>query len=213
MKRTDQSLNEAPESTSNITSICVFCGSNPGNHPRYVELAIETGTAIAQHGSRLVYGGGGLGLMGATARAAHNSGGAVLGIIPEFLKNVEMLLEDIEHEIVPDMATRKKHMYEESQAFIVLPGGIGTLEEAIEVLSWMRLQLHQKPMVFLDNDDYWEPLFALFNHTIDRNFSPEWMRDDVFSASSAEEALKLIEDKWENPGPLRDLSGVPLEKV
>ena len=204
--------NPAPTRTEQ-KSICVFCGSSPGNHPRYVKLAQETGQAIAEHNFRLVYGGGGLGLMGASAKAAHNSGGKVLGIIPEFLKNVEMLLENIEHEIVDDMATRKKHMYEQSDAFIVLPGGIGTLEEAIEVMSWMRLQLHQKPMVFLDNDGYWKPLIALFDHTIEREFSPKWMRNDVFTTDTVQKALKIIEDKWQNPGPIRDLSRVPLEKL
>lgn len=176
-------------------------------------LADATGTHIAQAGFDLVYGGGGMGLMGATARSAKAAGGGVLGIIPNFLTNVEMLLEDIDHEIVEDMATRKKHMYEAADAFIVLPGGIGTLEEAVEVMSWMRLQLHQKPMVFLDDDGYWEPLMALFTHTIDKGFSPDWMDDDVFRANTPEAATALIQDKWDNPGPLRSLGGVPLDKV
>lgn len=194
-------------------SICVFCGSSDGNHARYVALGTKTGTTIAKGGYRMVYGGGGLGLMGASARAAHAAGGDVLGIIPEFLRDVERLLEEVEHEVVLDMPTRKKHMYEASQAFIVLPGGIGTLEEAIEIMSWMRLQLHKKPMVFLDNDGYWAPLIDLFDHTIEKGFAPDWMRDDIFTASTPEEALRIIEEQWENPTPLRTIAGVTIDKV
>lgn len=194
-------------------SICVFCGSSAGDHPRYISLATETGAALADNGYRLVYGGGDMGLMGATARAAAAAGGDVLGIIPEFLRSVEGLLEDIEHKIVEDMATRKKLMYEAADAFIVLPGGIGTLEEAIEVMSWMRLQLHQKPMIFMDNDGYWAPLTALFHHTIERGFSPKWMADDVFTAQTPGQALKLIEKEWANPKPLRQIGPLSLDQV
>lgn len=194
-------------------SICVFCGSSDGNHPRYVTLGTDTGIAIAEGGYRMVYGGGGLGLMGASARAAHAAGGDVLGIIPEFLRDVERLLEDVQHEVVDDMPTRKKHMYEASDAFIVLPGGIGTLEEAVEIMSWMRLQLHKKPMVFLDNDGYWAPLVGLFDHTIDKGFAPEWMRDDIFTARTPAETIAIIERQWENPTPLRTIGGVTIDKV
>ncbi|WP_371398039.1 TIGR00730 family Rossman fold protein [Fretibacter rubidus] len=194
-------------------SICVFCGSSDGDHPRYIQLAQDTGTALAEHNYRLVYGGGGMGLMGATARAAAAAGGDVLGIIPEFLKSVERLLEEVEHKVVDDMATRKKLMYEAADAFIVLPGGIGTLEEAIEVMSWMRLQLHQKPMVFMDNDGYWAPLTDLLHHTIDRGFSPKWMADDVYTAQTPAQALRLIETEWATDKPLREIAPVTLDKM
>jgi len=150
-----------------MTSICVFCGASPGRDPKHMALATATGTAIAERNFRLVYGGGGLGLMGATARAANKAGGKVLGIMPDFLAEVEQTLTEVEHIIVPDMHARKIMMYEESDGFIVLPGGIGTLEETIEVLSWMRLNLHMKPLVFLDDTGYWSPILDGLNHIID----------------------------------------------
>ncbi|MGB0908084.1 MAG: TIGR00730 family Rossman fold protein [Maricaulaceae bacterium] len=176
-------------------------------------LAEATGSAIAGAGHRLVYGGGGSGLMGATARSAHKAGGDVLGIIPEFLKELEKLLKDVPHDIVPDMHTRKKKMYDASDAFIVLPGGIGTLEEAVEIISWMRLQLHKKPVVFLSNDGYWAPLLALFNHTIGNGFTPEWMNEGIFEAETPEAALELVETAWENPTPTRPIGEIPADKI
>ncbi len=191
--------------SSSKKSICVFCGSSPGNHPRYVELAKNTGKAISDQNYRFVYGGGSLGLMGASARAAFDNGGDVLGIIPEFLVHAEGAFTEAEHRIVPDMHVRKMQMYEESDAFIILPGGVGTLEEAIEVMSWMRLQLHQKPMVFLSNDGYWDPLIGLIHHTIDMKFTPEWLKDDVFAATTPDQALNMIKAEWDNPKEQRNI--------
>ncbi len=192
------SLSE-PIKTPSQRSICVFCGSSPGNHPRYLELATQTGQAISQRQYRLVYGGGGFGLMGAAARAAHDNGGDVLGIIPQFLVEAEGLFKTVKHQIVPNMHVRKMQMYEESDAFIILPGGIGTLEEAVEIISWMRLQLHQKPIVFVSTDHYWRPLLDLIRHTIALEFTPSWLTEDIFDASCPKTALNLIEDKWQKP--------------
>jgi uncharacterized protein (TIGR00730 family) len=180
-------------------SLCVFCGSSPGNHPRYVSLAAQTGQDLARAGYRLVYGGGGLGLMGAVARAAHESGGNVLGIMPEFLRGIEGAYMEVPHRIVEDMHTRKRQMYDESDAFIVLPGGIGTLEEAVEVLSWMRLDLHQKPIIFLDNDDYWSPLLSLLDHIVETEFSPAWMKKRIFRATTAQGAIELARACLDDP--------------
>lgn len=180
-------------------SICVFCGSSQGNHPRYVKLAKATGRAISDKGFRFVYGGGSLGLMGASARAAFDNGGQVLGIIPDFLVHAEGAFKEAEHRIVPNMHVRKMEMYQESDAFIILPGGIGTIEEAVEVMSWMRLQLHQKPIIFVSDDNYWDPILNLINHTIDLKFTPEWLRDDLHGATNPESALKIIEREWNNP--------------
>lgn len=177
-------------------SICVFCGSSPGNDPRYMELGRATGRAIAGAGHRLVYGGGGLGLMGASAISAQKAGGEVFGIIPQFLLDVEKPPENIEYDVVPDMHVRKMQMYDASDAFIVLPGGIGTLEECIEVLSWARLNLHDKPMVFVDAEGYWDTLVALIDHIIDEEFAPGWLRDVVFTAKDADEALECIHNAW-----------------
>lgn len=187
--------------SSRPKSICVFSGASKMVDKHYYDLARACGTAIAQHGYRLVYGGGGIGLMGASAMAAHDFGGDVLGIIPEFLTEVEAVLDNIEHRIVKDMHERKTMMYEESDAYIVLPGGIGTLEEAIEVMSWMRLKLHAKPMVFVDTNGYWTPLMELLNATIDARFTPEWVRGHLFHEKSAEAAIARIQDQWENPAP------------
>jgi len=182
--------------TKTKKSICVFCGSSPGSDPRYMKLGRSTGKAIAKAGHRLVYGGGGLGLMGASSIAAHEAGGEVFGIIPQFLLDVEKPPEGIEYDVVPDMHVRKMQMYDASEAFIVLPGGIGTLEECIEVLSWARLNLHDKPMVFVDSGGYWDTLVALIEHIIDEEFAPDWLRKVVFTAKTAEEALACIDEAW-----------------
>ncbi|WP_017930899.1 LOG family protein [Robiginitomaculum antarcticum] len=173
-------------------SICVFCGSSGAVEQSYLDLASETGEAIGRSEFRLVYGGGGVGLMGATAKAAHKAGGDVLGIIPEFLKSREGLYVDVPHQIVPDMHTRKRNMYAASDAFIVLPGGIGTLEETIEVISWLRLGLHAKPVIFLDNDGYYVPLLSLIKHTSDAKFTPDWLNDFLYHAETPDEAVKLV---------------------
>lgn len=182
-------------------SICVFCGASQSVDEHYLELARATGKAIAKRKYRLVYGGGGVGLMGASARAAHQAGGQVLGIIPSFLTQYEEVLEEIEHRIVNDMHERKHQMYEEADAFMVLPGGIGTLEEAIEIMSWMRLHLHNKPLIFVDTDGYWAGLLDLLRFTITAKFSPAWLSGHLFYEQCPDTALNLIEVQWENPAP------------
>ena len=120
-------------------SVCVYCGSSNLVDPRHLADAESFGKDLAANGMRLVYGGGGVGLMGAVARAAHDAGGRVLGIMPEFLRSREILYDEVETIIVPNMHERKMIMFQESDAFVVLPGGIGTLEEIVELLSWRRL--------------------------------------------------------------------------
>ena len=158
--------------TGSLQSVCVFCGSSDAADPAYLRAAGDLGRALAAANLRLVYGGGGVGLMGATARAAHEAGGKVLGIIPGFLVGKERALETVEHEIVTSMHERKQRFFEESDGFVILPGGIGTLEEVIELLSWRRLDLHTMPVVFYNPDDFWGPLFALFQHTVDAKLTP-----------------------------------------
>lgn len=178
-------------SSPNAHSLCVFCGSARGNHPQYMELATQTGQIIARSGYRLIYGGGTLGLMGAAAKSAHENGGDVLGIIPKFLESEAGSYDGIPHRATADMHERKKQMYDEADAFIVLPGGIGTLEEVVEVISWLRLELHSKPIIFLDNNDYWAPMIALIDHTINAEFSPDWIKTHIFKASSPVDAVKI----------------------
>lgn len=187
------------EAHPNLKSIAVFCGSSPGRMPHHILLASELGEAIAARGLKLVYGGGGLGLMGAVARAAHSEGGAVLGVIPEVLREAEALLPEIEHEIVTDMHTRKIRMYGASDAFIILPGGIGTLEEAVEVLSWQRLNLHDKPILFLSNTGYWDKLLDEFSRIITEGFASKEMANDILSATSIDEAFDVITERIQNP--------------
>jgi uncharacterized protein (TIGR00730 family) len=158
-------------------AVCVYCGSSNAAAPAFLEAAFEIGGDFAKAGLKLVYGGGGVGLMGATARGAHAAGGQVLGIIPEFLRGREQPFDDVETVIVTSMHERKMMMFERSDAFVVLPGGIGTLEEIIELLSWRRLDLHRKPIVFHNPDGFWDPLFALLRHTIDQGLTPPSLAD------------------------------------
>jgi uncharacterized protein (TIGR00730 family) len=158
-------------------AVCIYCGSSNTADPAFLEAAFEIGSDFAKAGLKLVYGGGGVGLMGAAARGAHEAGGRVLGIIPDFLRGREQPFDDVETVVVTSMHERKMLMFERSDAFVVLPGGIGTLEEIIELLSWRRLDLHRKPIVFHNPQGFWDPLFTLLQHTIDQNFTPPALAD------------------------------------
>ncbi|MFC7399799.1 TIGR00730 family Rossman fold protein [Chelatococcus sp. GCM10030263] len=148
-----------------IRSVCVYCGSAPGIDPIFAEEASALGRSMADAGIRLIYGGGNIGLMGTVARAVLDAGGEVTGVIPSFLKDREVLLEDAQETIVvPDMHTRKQIMYERADAFIALPGGIGTLEELVEQLTWAQLGRHTKPILLLNTLNFWRPLLDLFDH-------------------------------------------------
>ena len=148
-----------------IKTVCVYCGSGPGTNPRFVEAAIALGKVFAENDIRLVYGGGSIGLMGAVAKSALDHGGAVTGIIPDFLQARENALTRVQELIVtPDMHERKRLMFERSDAFVALPGGVGTLEELVEQLTWQQLGRHTKPMLLANIDGFWEPLLALLAH-------------------------------------------------
>lgn len=153
-------------------SVCLFCGSSDAADPIYTAAASAFGAATARQGWRLVYGGGGVGLMGASARAAHEAGGRVVGIMPAFLRSRERLFDDVETIVVTSMHERKQLMYDQSDAFVVAPGGIGTLEEVVELLSWKRLDLHGKPVIFLNINGFWETFFALMRQSVDSGFTP-----------------------------------------
>lgn len=173
-------------------SVCLFCGSSDAADPAYTEAARVFGALTAQAGWRLVYGGGGVGLMGASARAAHEAGGRVLGVMPGFLRSRERLYDEVETLIVPSMHERKTIMYDQSDAFVVAPGGVGTLEEVIEVLSWKRLDLHQKPVIFLNLNGFWEPLLAVMDHSIAEGMTPASFRDAWSVCNTVDEAIGLI---------------------
>jgi uncharacterized protein (TIGR00730 family) len=149
---------------STIKSICVYCASGPGNDPAFMEAATKFGRILAENGVRLVYGGGSVGLMGALAESVLDHGGAVTGVIPDFLVNREhMLLRVQERVITRDMHERKRVMFERADAFVALPGGVGTLEELVEQLTWAQLGRHKKPILILNVARFWDPLCQLLD--------------------------------------------------
>ncbi|MGB3502108.1 MAG: TIGR00730 family Rossman fold protein [Mesorhizobium sp.] len=151
-----------------IRSICVYCGSSPGSNPVYMEAGRALGQAIAEAGLRLVYGGGTRGIMGAVAAATREHGGKVMGIIPTFLMNKEATqagLSQLDELVVTEnMHERKHRMFEESDAFVALPGGIGTVEEIVEIMTWAQLGRHRKPIVYANINGFWNPMLALLEH-------------------------------------------------
>jgi uncharacterized protein (TIGR00730 family) len=154
-----------------LRSICVYCGSAQGHDPAFGAAATALGSAMAEAGIALVYGGGDVGLMGTVARAVLDNGGRVTGIIPEFLKKRELMLADAQELIVvPDMHTRKRLMFERADAFVALPGGVGTLEELVEQLTWAQLGQHGKPILMADIGGFWKPLLVLIAHMREAGF-------------------------------------------
>jgi uncharacterized protein (TIGR00730 family) len=150
---------------SRINSICVYCASGPGNRPAYVEAAKSLGRVLGENRIRLVYGGGSVGLMGAIADSVLDHGGLVTGVIPEFLVNREhMNLRVQERIITRDMHERKRVMFERADAFVALPGGVGTLEELVEQMTWAQLGRHRKPIMVVNIERFWDPLCALLEH-------------------------------------------------
>jgi uncharacterized protein (TIGR00730 family) len=150
---------------STIRTVCVYCGSGPGADPAFVEAATRFGKILAENRVRLVYGGGSLGMMGALANSVLDHGGEVTGIIPEFLTQRERKLTRAQEMIVTrDMHERKRIMFERSDGFVALPGGIGTLEELVEIMTWAQLGRHRKPIVIANVAGFWDPLCALFDH-------------------------------------------------
>lgn len=178
-----------------MKSLCVYCGSRAGDDPSFADAARFIGKEAAGRGWRIVYGGGKLGLMGTTAGAARDAGGKVFGIIPDFLVDMEGVLDGVDHVIVKTMHERKMMMFEESDAILTLPGGIGTLEEVIETLSWARLALHRKPIIFLNVDGFWTPLKALFEHIVDRGFAAPELLGDMIYVDRAEDVFPMLAKK------------------
>ena len=176
-----------------IKTVCVYCGSGPGTNPRFVEAAIAFGKTLAEDGIRLVYGGGSVGLMGAVAKSVLDHGGAVTGIIPEFLTARENALRRVQELIVtPDMHERKRLMFEHSDAFVALPGGIGTLEELVEQLTWQQLGRHTKPILLANIDGFWEPLLALLAHMRETEFIRPNLQVDILKAERVEDILPRL---------------------
>ncbi len=175
-----------------MKSLCVYCGSRAGNDPAFNDAAQYIGREAAKRDWRIVYGGGKLGLMGATAGAARDAGGKVFGIIPDFLVELEGVLPGVDHVIVKTMHERKMMMFDESDAILTLPGGIGTLEELIETLSWARLALHRKPIVVLNLNGFWDPLQTLLKHIVDEGFAATELLGDLVFVNRMEDVFPLL---------------------
>ena len=180
-------------------SVCLFCASSDGADPTYLEAAREFGAATARVGWRLVYGGGGVGLMGASARAAHAADGRVVGIMPGFLRSRERLFDEVETVVVTSMHERKQLMYDNSDAFVVAPGGVGTLEEVVELLSWKRLDLHAKPIIFLNIKGFWDTFFTLVEHSVAEGMTPASFLQAYSVCDTVEAAIGLMQEAHEGP--------------
>jgi len=177
-----------------IKTVCVYCGSGPGTNPRFVEAAKAFGKILAENGIRLVYGGGSIGLMGAVATSVLDHGGTVTGIIPDFLTTRENALKRVQELIVtPDMHERKRLMFEHSDAFVALPGGIGTLEELVEQLTWQQLGRHAKPVLLANIESFWEPLLALLAHMRATQFIRASLTVDILKAERVEDILPRLQ--------------------
>ncbi len=176
-------------------SICVYCGSSFGTDPAFRMAAEGLGTAIGKAGFRLVYGGGAVGLMGVVAEATLKAGGTVLGIIPQFLVDREVMLPNVtELVITADMHERKRLMFEAADAFVALPGGIGTLEELVEQLTWAQLGRHSKPVVLADVDGFWAPLIDMLQHMRELGFIRPDSEVAYLVTANHDHIVPLIED-------------------
>lgn len=176
-------------------SICVFCGARPGTNPAYIQAAKETGEMIARNGWRLVYGAGDVGIMGEVSRAASQNSAKTLGVIPDHLISHEKGNRDLDQFIVTEnMHERKKVMYMNSDAIVVLPGGAGSLDEFFEVLTWRQLGLHSKPIFLVDIEGYWAPLITLLEHIVDQGFADKTVHDYVNRVTD----IPTLETKLQN---------------
>jgi uncharacterized protein (TIGR00730 family) len=179
---------------SQIQTICVYCGSGPGTDPAFIEAARALGRELARNRVRLVYGGGTTGLMGALAAAVLDHGGEVTGVIPEFLKGRERMLTRAQETIVTrDMHERKQIMFERADAFVALPGGIGTLEETIEQMTWAQLGRHRKPILLANIKGFWNPLIELLDHMRTLGFIHSAHLFEYLVAERIEDILPLLD--------------------
>ena len=194
------------EIATKASSICVYCGSGAGRNPAHMAAATRLGGLLGAEGIRLVYGGGNLGLMGAVARAARDSGGPVTGIIPDFLSQREQQIREIDELIVvKNMHDRKMLMFQRADAFVALPGGIGTLEELVEQLTWAQLGQHNKPVVLANIEDFWSPFLSLLQHMREETFIRDGLEVNFAVADEIDDVLPTIHRKIsERHGPARD---------
>ena len=174
-------------------SICVYCGSRPGSRPIYAETATAVGTWIGKHGGQLVYGGGRTGLMGLVADATKAAGGRVVGVIPQALVDKELANQACDElHIVANMHERKAMMAERSDAFLALPGGIGTFEELFEVWTWRQLGYHDKPIGLLNVDHYYSSMLSFLESTVSNGFMGAWQMDLIRASDNASDLLSFL---------------------
>lgn len=177
-----------------MKSICVFCGANPGTDPRYAQAAFETGRTLAERGITLVFGGGKVGLMGATADGALSAGGRVVGVIPDFLRSRELSHPGVEEMIITQtMHQRKQRMAELSEGFIALPGGLGSMDELFEILTWAQLELHSCPVGLLNVSGYYDPLLAMLDRMREEGFLNPVNRGLLLASDSLDPLLAQME--------------------
>jgi len=199
---------------SKINALCVYCGSSPGTDPAFVETAQNFGKILAENDIRLVYGGGSTGLMGALAEAVLKNGGDVTGIIPEFLTKKERPRRLAQELIVTrDMHERKRTMFERADGFVALPGGIGTLEELVEQLTWAQLGRHKKPILLANINGYWDPLLSLIAHMRTQEFLPAAPRVDCLVAHRVEDILPKLRDAARDVSEAEKTMAVPAERM
>jgi uncharacterized protein (TIGR00730 family) len=198
-----------------IRSICVYCGSGPGNNPAFVQAARKFGQILARNGIRLVYGGGSIGLMGALADSVIEHGGQVTGIIPEFLIAREAMFKRAQELVVTrDMHERKRLMFERADAFVALPGGIGTLEELVEQLTWAQLGRHKKPILILNIAHFWDPLCVLIEQMEKLDFIRAGMTVKLLVAERVEQILpQLLEAVRAVSEAEKEMTPVTAEKM
>jgi hypothetical protein len=177
-----------------LKSVCVYCGSRPGADPAYMSDAEKLGAGLARRGLRLVYGAGDVGLMGSVARAAQAAGGATFGVIPQHLVAWEVGKTDLTTYVVTEtMHERKKIMFMNCDAVVVLPGGAGSLDELFEVLTWRQLALHEKPIYLVNTKGYWNPLITLLHHVVAQGFADDTVLDFITIVDDADAALSGLD--------------------
>jgi uncharacterized protein (TIGR00730 family) len=179
---------------SKIEKICVYCGSAPGTDPAFIQAAIAFGKIMARNGIGLVYGGGDKGMMGAVAEGVRSGGGHITGIIPEFLLTKERAgLAGPGLIVTQDMHERKRKMFEMADAFVTMPGGIGTLEEVVEQMTWAQLGRHKKPILLANINDFWQPLCALLDHMRTTEYIRPEFNFDLLVADKVEDILPMLQ--------------------
>jgi uncharacterized protein (TIGR00730 family) len=200
---------------STIKSICVYCASGPGNNPAFMDAAKTFGRILAENGIRLVYGGGSVGLMGALAESVLDHGGAVTGVIPDFLVNREHMLVSVQERLITrDMHERKRLMFERADAFVALPGGVGTLEELVEQLTWAQLGRHKKPILALNIARFWDPLCTLLEQMVKLDFIRANLPVTLLVAERVEEILpKLLAAARSVAEAEKEMARIPAERM